>query len=352
MIETEVIGTSDALEAINRAEVDIQIQTARKFPRSMKRAREKILEIATLDPKTAEACFYALPRDGKVIEGPSVRMAEIIAASYGNLRAAARVIGYDETSVICQGVCHDLENNVATSVEVRRRITTKSGRRYSDDMVNTTSNAGCAIAFRNAIFKVVPSAIFKDVVEQVKKVGMGDERTIAEKRKAALAWFDARGYKQKQLFAMLNSLEDNPSEVKAAEELTIDHLIILRGVVNAVNEETTTLEEVFGNVPAGPTDKQKDLKGKLDKVRKETKAAETPETAILREDDDSDSPEDVEDEMSPLDAQNDGQTDMFESQINNKCAICGLTGDCKYGKDENLCQECAVERRRREKKDK
>jgi len=271
IIKAEIIGTSTALEAINRAEVDIQISTAHQYPRSLARVREKILEIATVDPVTAEACFYALPRDGKVIEGPSVRMAEIVAASYGNLRVAARVIGFDDTSVICQGVCHDLENNVATSVEVRRRITNKSGRKYSDDMINTTSNAGCAIAFRNAIFKVVPTAIFKDIVNEVKKVGMGDERTITEKRKATVAWFEGKGYKAKQLFDMLNSLEESTDQVKAPEELTLEHIAILRGVVNAVNEETTTLAEVFGNVPAKSTAKQNDLKSKINNAKNNTK---------------------------------------------------------------------------------
>jgi len=271
IIKAEIIGTSTALEAINRAEVDIQISTAHQYPRSLARVREKILEIATVDPVTAEACFYALPRDGKVIEGPSVRMAEIVAASYGNLRVAARVIGFDDTSVICQGVCHDLENNVATSVEVRRRITNKSGRKYSDDMINTTSNAGCAIAFRNAIFKVVPTAIFKDIVNEVKKVGMGDERTITEKRKATVAWFEGKGYKAKQLFDMLNSLEESTDQVKSPEELTLEHIAILRGVVNAVNEETTTLAEVFGNVPAKSTAKQNDLKSKINNAKNNTK---------------------------------------------------------------------------------
>jgi len=271
IIKAEIIGTSTALEAINRAEVDIQISTAHQYPRSLARVREKILEIATVDPVTAEACFYALPRDGKVIEGPSVRMAEIVAASYGNLRVAARVIGFDNAGVICQGVCHDLENNVATSVEVRRRITNKSGRKYSDDMINTTSNAGCAIAFRNAIFKVVPTAIFKDIVNEVKKVGMGDERTITEKRKATVAWFEGKGYKAKQLFDMLNSLEESTDQVKAPEELTLEHIAILRGVVNAVNEETTTLAEVFGNVPAKSTAKQNDLKSKINNAKNNTK---------------------------------------------------------------------------------
>ena len=45
------------------------------------------------DPKTAEGCFFSLPRGGKRLEGPSIRLAEICAATYGNLRCGSRISG-------------------------------------------------------------------------------------------------------------------------------------------------------------------------------------------------------------------------------------------------------------------
>lgn len=159
-METVQILSSGSLEAISRAEVDIQIETAKRYPRNLPDVLNRIATLASHDMKTAEECFYVLRRgkgdDQKTIEGLSVRFAEIIASAWGNLRVATRIIGNDGKMITAQGVCHDLENNVATSVEVHRRITDKFGRTYSDDMVVVTGNAASAIAYRKAVLKVIP----------------------------------------------------------------------------------------------------------------------------------------------------------------------------------------------------
>ncbi len=153
--EVEVISPS-SLELIQRAEIDLQISTAKKYPRDLARVKSKMISFATLDEETAESCFYTLPRDGKTIQGPTVRLAEIAVACYTNLRAASRIISNDGRVITSQAACHDLENNTLISVEVQRRITTKQGKTYSEEMQVTAGNAANAIAFRNAVFKVVP----------------------------------------------------------------------------------------------------------------------------------------------------------------------------------------------------
>lgn len=224
-----------AIEAQTKGEIDIQVATAKRYPREITKSVERILELATHDREIAEKCWYALPRAGKVIEGPSVRMAEIVAASWGNLRATTRVISTDGRYVTCQGGCIDLESNFGASVEVKRRITTKDGKRYNDDMIMTTSNAASAIAFRNAIFKVVPGALLKDVMNAVKKAAMGDERTFGERLKAMLAHFDKMGIASDKVAARVG--------VKGKEDITMEHLRILRGLANAIEEGTTSVEE-------------------------------------------------------------------------------------------------------------
>src|SRR4051812_48501652 len=73
-----------------RAEVDIQISTAKRYPRSIRNFKQQALEMATFDEETAEGCFYSLPRGGKPIEGPSARLAEIVLSAWGNVRADAK----------------------------------------------------------------------------------------------------------------------------------------------------------------------------------------------------------------------------------------------------------------------
>jgi len=91
--ELEVIQSVgvEVIEAQQRAEYDIQIATAKRYPRDLKRVQNACIAIVTMDKDTAEACRYALPRGGKSLSGPSVHLARIIAQQYGNIRVDARV---------------------------------------------------------------------------------------------------------------------------------------------------------------------------------------------------------------------------------------------------------------------
>ena len=115
-MENEIIEVKQAemLAAINRTEVDMQIATAKQYPRDLSQVLNKIATFAKMDKETAEDCFYVLrrkDRDGNdsLIEGLSVRMAEIIASAWGNLRIQTRIIGNDGRMITAQAMCHDLE---------------------------------------------------------------------------------------------------------------------------------------------------------------------------------------------------------------------------------------------------
>ena len=160
-MEIQEINRAESLSAITYSEIDQQIKTAKTYPRVLSQVLSNIDTMATYDKEVAESCFYALPRGGKTITGLSVRFAEIVASCWGNLRAGARIISNDGKLITAQGLIHDLETNVAITVEVSRKITDKYGKTFSQDMQIVTANACCSIAFRNAIYKAVPSSLFK-----------------------------------------------------------------------------------------------------------------------------------------------------------------------------------------------
>lgn len=233
----EIMESNLALASQIKAETDIQINTAKRYPREISRVRKSVFELATCSEETAAGCFYALPRGSKPITGPSVRLAEIVATSYGNLRTASRVIAIEEKYVVSQAVCIDLENNNSVSVEVRRRITNSKGVRFNEDMIVLTANAGAAIAFRNAIFKVVPVAVLTDIYPKIKAVGLGDERTLVARRNAAIEYFKKEGVKKKRVLALIGCSD--------VADITLDKLAILIGVTEAIKEGTTTIGQAF-----------------------------------------------------------------------------------------------------------
>jgi hypothetical protein len=240
--QLEIMG-GDALAQIIRAETDTQITTAKRYPRDFSASKRKMLSLATLDEETASGCFYKLNRQGKTIEGPSVRMAEIAISCFGNIKAGARVINNDGKTITAQGFCHDLENNVAVSVEVKRRITDKAGKTYSEDMQVVTGNAACAIAFRNAAYKVVPMALIKPVYEAAKKCAVGDLKTLADRRTAALKYFSTLGVTEKQVLGYLGK-----SAVDGIDLADVENLI---GLSTAIKEGSTTVDEAFNEKSAG-----------------------------------------------------------------------------------------------------
>lgn len=232
---------SGQMEAMERASIDVQISTAKKYPRTLSAVKAQMLSFATLDVETAAGCFFTLPArkggDGKPIQGPSIRMAEIALSSFQNIRAGARKIADDGKTVTVQGVCHDLQNNVCVSVEVQRRVTTKEGRRYSDDMVNMTCNAACSIALRNAVFRVVPLALVKPIYESAKRVAVGDAKTLVTRRADAVAHFTKMGVDKVRIFAAVG--------VKALEDVGLEHLEMLIGFANAIKDGDASVDETF-----------------------------------------------------------------------------------------------------------
>lgn len=271
------IKQAEMLGAINRAEVDIQVSTAKQYPRHLPDVLNKIATYATMDTETAEDCFYALRRgrgdDNAVIEGVSVRLAEIIAGAWGNMRVQTRIIGNDGKTVTCQGVCHDLETNLAVSVEVKRRITDRNGRTFSEDMQVVTGNAASAIAFRNAVLKVVPKAVTKNVINSIKQVALGKSIDLETSRQRMIEYYSKIGVTQIQLLEYL--------EIKKVEEIDKEMVFELRSLANAIKEGTTTVEDTFKKNTADSNKLAEEAKKKSEeaknKVKQATAAATVPQ---------------------------------------------------------------------------
>ena len=258
----------EALSLITKAEIDMQISTAKAFPRSLKNFIDKAITMVSLSEDVAESCIYSLPRSGKTLEGPSVRLAEIVTASYGNIRSGARVIADDGKIITAQGICHDLETNNSVTVEVKRRVTNKQGVRFNDDMIVVAGNAACAIAYRNAVLKIVPAALITPIYNSAKEIIKGTVATLPTKRKQALEFFKSKGVKDEQICESL--------DIKRIEDIDIEKLFTLRTMATALKNSESTVEEMFSKkekpatVNVSAEDKQtKDLKDNLELILSE-----------------------------------------------------------------------------------
>jgi hypothetical protein len=240
---TPVVIPTTALEAVARAEIDIQVATAKQYPREVKASVARALEMATATPDIAAECFYVLKRKdnrtGKVttIEGPSIRLAEIFACSWGNLAYGFRAIADDGRAVILEGVCVDYESNLRCTKQVRRNVLDRNGRRLSEDLVTVTTMAAGSIGCRNAIFGVIPGVYVNQALKAAKRAAVGEAKSFTARRDKALAYFAKLGIDEARVLGVLGR--------DAVDGITDEDVQTLLGLATAIRDGDTTLEQAF-----------------------------------------------------------------------------------------------------------
>jgi len=207
--DVQVIDAS-AIAVLNQSEIEQQVATAHRYPRSVTRFREDLLAMATVDQQTADSCIYALPRGGKTIEGPSVRFAEMVASAWGNLRWGASIVSATDDVVVARGFCHDLQTNAAIAIEVRRRVQKPTRWKDREDYVRKVADmrdlacaAASSIARRNALFSTVPRALTQEAYDAADNCATTGKGSFEELRNAAIAAFVQRGATTGQVLAAL-----------------------------------------------------------------------------------------------------------------------------------------------------
>jgi len=259
------VESVQAVAQLNRSEIESQLDAAHKYPRKSSRFMREAIQMATETREIAEMCIYALPRGGKTIAGPSVRLAEMMASAYGNLHVGARVFDADDTQITAQGVAWDLEKNLKVTVEVKRRITKKNGTRFDEDMVTVAGNAAASIALRNAIYRVIPRAYVNAVYEKARDVAVGNAKTLADRRADLLARLAKMGATQDRV---LNALGKT-----SAEDITLEDIENLIGMGTAIKNGDRTVDDCFP-APVAQTPAAQGEEGK--RVSLKPPKAETP----------------------------------------------------------------------------
>lgn len=237
------IPENAGLSRIESSQINMQIATAKQFPRSIKKFLANSEAMVTIDEDVAWECVYRLKRKDKatgrdkLIEGPSVRLLEICASNYCNLRYGSRILGEDGDNIVAEGIAWDLENNVLASQQVLRRIVTKDGNKYGSDMMTMTANAAASIAKRNALNGIVPRVYVNLLMDKAKAVSAKSAKPFGERVQKCLEKFKNIRVTEEQILEKL--------EIDEIAKLTPDHLDLLYGTFTAIRDGDTTIEEEF-----------------------------------------------------------------------------------------------------------
>jgi len=65
IIEAVEVQSVSVTEAQNRSEIDVQVRTAKAYPRNVERSVQNVIAVISKDKELAQSCVYSLPRSGK-----------------------------------------------------------------------------------------------------------------------------------------------------------------------------------------------------------------------------------------------------------------------------------------------
>ncbi len=150
-------------------EVQAAMVVAKQFPRDQDYAFQNIMR-ACQRPSLAESAIYEYPRGGTSVTGPSIRLAEAIAQTWGNIDFGFIELDQKDGESSVMAYCWDLENNTRQSkiFSVPHIRVTKSGsKKLTDprDIYEMVANQA-ARRVRSCILSIIPGDVVDAAVAE------------------------------------------------------------------------------------------------------------------------------------------------------------------------------------------
>ncbi len=245
-MSTDLVPTNgpDAMVAVATGRVTQEVQAAmtiaKKCPRDETAAIERIRQACTR-VRLAEQARYSYPRGGKKVEGPSVRLAEVMAQNWGNLDFGIVEVEQRQGESTMMAYCWDLETNTrqTKTFTVRHwRDTRGGGHALSDarDVYEITANMG-ARRMRACILGIIPGDVQDVAIEQCHKTLAGDSKEpVADRVRKMVAAFSEFSVNAEMIERKLGH------KVDACDEYS---LVDLRGIYQSLRDGMSKREDWF-----------------------------------------------------------------------------------------------------------
>jgi len=245
-LPTDTINQGTVAIEASRAVAEAQgkLLIAKKFPRDEIAAYSKAIE-ACRRKTMAKKAFYAYPRGGQTVEGPTIRFAEELARCWGNIDYGIKELSQDGGKSELQAYAWDLETN-AQSVQ---NFTNPHQREVKGKMQSLTSqrdiyeaNANMATRrMRARILAILPAWFVEDCIAECKRTLAGDnEEPLIDRVKKMVIQFQKFGVSQEMIERRLK---------RKVETMTADDFTEYIGIFNAIKEGESKVAEWFAAEP-------------------------------------------------------------------------------------------------------
>ncbi len=233
--------TSSMLSTREAQEVQAAVFMAKRFPRDENAAMSRIMRACERKGLAAKAT-YSYPKGGANVTGPSIRLAEAIAQSWGNIQSGVVELSQQEGESTCMAYCWDIETNTRECkiFTVKHQISTRNGMKVLTDprdIYELVANQG-ARRKRACILNIIPGDVVDAAVERCNKtLQSGEQQPLIDRLRELTDRF------QKYYSVPLSSIEQYfgyPLNVFTAMDGQT-----LAGIYNALRDGAAKREDYF-----------------------------------------------------------------------------------------------------------
>lgn len=151
------------------SEIQAMVFMAKQFPRNQIQAADRIINACTRQT-LADSAVYSYPRGGQNVEGPSIRLAEVLAQNWGNIDFGIRELSQENGVSTVEAYAWDLETNVRQAKVfqvVHKRVSKGGAKTLTDprDIYEMVANQGSR-RLRACILSVIPGDIVEAALAQ------------------------------------------------------------------------------------------------------------------------------------------------------------------------------------------
>lgn len=252
--------TSMASLSLSGNLLDVMLDVARRSPRNLEVVLANAKQEIAIVPELAKRCYYSIPfndkdsNSKKMVEGPSIKLANIVARLFKNCVVSGRIVEEDATRIKVEGLCFDLENNVLRTAPIsvaKTYVEKEKGavRFFPADQLNRQVQAGISKGARNAVFNVVPVWLVDQCFQYAKHLVLNPPAKQGVTVKSVQQRIaDARALFKKEW--KVTDDEMNTFLLEHCEGLDDNSILTnLIGLDTALQENQTTVEAAFGRTP-------------------------------------------------------------------------------------------------------
>lgn len=245
---------ADAGQQREIAEVQAAMVIAKRFPRNHIEATQRILNACTR-PTLAEGALYSYSRGGSDITGASIRLAEAMAQSWGNMQHGVRELEQRDGESTVEAFAVDMETNtrVVKVFQVKHERHTKRGKNdLTDprDIYELIANNG-ARRVRACILAVIPGDVVEAATRECEQTLKANADTSPEGLKKLLAAFEPLGVTKEQIEKRIQS---------HIEAIRPAQIVQLKKVYASLRDGMSTASDWF-EVSAATTELQNKITG-------------------------------------------------------------------------------------------